>query len=153
MSDNDAQSPPDSRMNRSCKHPDRLSLGRLLLSASLVTRLTRIVSNLPLPISESVHKDSCRNIYMRQGLRFRRPVHSTHFAPAVPADPLEEGIHCSFTWTSDFVTELATAEHRQSGLHHRVKLSGTSLPLRCAGLRWVPFLSLLSSWLPALRTP
>lgn len=44
VSDTDTQILPDSRMNPSSKHPARLSLGRLLLSASLVTRVIRIVS-------------------------------------------------------------------------------------------------------------
>jgi hypothetical protein len=44
VSDTDTQSPPDPRMNRPSKHPDRLSLDRPLLSNSLVTRPTLIVS-------------------------------------------------------------------------------------------------------------
>jgi hypothetical protein len=44
VSDTDAQSPPDPRMNRPSKHPDRLYLDSPLLSASLVTRPTLIVS-------------------------------------------------------------------------------------------------------------
>jgi len=52
--DTDTQSPSDSRMNRTSKHPDRLSLGRLLLSSSLVTRPTQIVPN-----SASSHISNC----------------------------------------------------------------------------------------------
>lgn len=41
--DTDTQSPPDPRMNRSSEHSDRLSLGRLLVLTSSVTRPTQLV--------------------------------------------------------------------------------------------------------------
>lgn len=47
--DTDTQSPPDPRMNRPSEHSDRLSLGRLPVLTSLVTRPTQFVSESAFP--------------------------------------------------------------------------------------------------------
>ena len=91
-SDTDTHSPPDSRMNRSSKHPDRLSLGRLLLSASLVTRPTQIVSSsassrIPNhPPRVRVATFACNKDSLPVASHKRLSSH-----PRSPADPVEEG--------------------------------------------------------------
>lgn len=115
-------------MNRTSKHPDRLSLRRLLLSASLVTRPTQTVSS---PASSHIsnilsralvatfvcNKNSlCTPSHTRlrsqlwfAGTPFRR---SNYFRRG-------SGRHTRI---------LAAIEYRQAGLHRRAKLSGSCLP-------------------------
>lgn len=92
FSDTDTQNPPDSRMNRSSKHPDRLSLGSLRLSASLVTRPTQIVSNsasshiLNHPSETCVATFACSSNPLSVASHKRLNAHLRS-----PADPVEEG--------------------------------------------------------------
>jgi hypothetical protein len=92
VSNTDTQRPPDSRMNRSSKHPDRLSLGRLLLSASLVTSPTQFVSNLASshtsnhPSKTRVATFACNKDSLSVPSHKRL---SSHLRS--PADPIEEG--------------------------------------------------------------
>jgi hypothetical protein len=77
--DTETQSRPDSRMNRTPEHPDRLSPSRPFLLASLVTRPPKIVSEatsyhiygtvLTLPIETSACNQGLLSLYHWEGRR------------------------------------------------------------------------------------
>jgi hypothetical protein len=128
VSDTDTQSPPDSRMNPSSKHPARLSLGRLLLSTSLVTRSSQVTPRLASSrnLKQAV-KCACCDICMQQGLIAPRPTHATQPAPArLCTSPRgQKRSHEPRAFPSQSI--LAISQNRQAGLHRRAELSGKSI--------------------------
>jgi hypothetical protein len=128
VSDTDTQSPPDSRMNPSSKHPARLSLGRLLLSTSLVTRPNQATARLASSRNlKQAAQGCCCDICMQRGLIARHPTHATQPAPArlCTAHRGQKRFHESCASPSP--STLAISQNRQAGLHRRAELSGKSV--------------------------
>ena len=114
VSDTDTQIPPDSRMNPSSKHPAPLSLGRLLLSAPLVTRFARIIAR-----SASFHISNTASRTIVATFACNKDsllVHSYYTHYPLSAGPVVEG---NTNTNPRAATTLAVAEHRQAGLRSR----------------------------------
>jgi hypothetical protein len=105
-----------------------LSLGRLLLSTSLVTRSSQVTPRLASSrnLKQAV-KCACCDICMQQGLIAPRPTHATQPAPArLCTSPRgQKRSHEPRAFPSQSI--LAISQNRQAGLHRRAELSGKSI--------------------------
>jgi hypothetical protein len=120
-------------MNPSSKHPARLSLGKLLLSPSLVTKWSsNPISDLPLLTSQTVHRGLLsQHLHLTRTHCRSSRTRDAHRTYQFSVRLLEEGSFSRLSRIS--ATQIASA-NRQTGLHRRAELSGTSQPFICIHL-------------------